>query len=99
MKNPNIKVLKVRVTRKDIVRGRPCNPGYCPIAIAGKRATKGEAVRVEAFVRFFVKKSPLSITAWTAPLTKKARRFIKKFDTKQSVKPQCFRFVFRSTEL
>lgn len=38
--------MKIAVTEADIEEGRPCNPQYCPVALALRRATGSQSVGV-----------------------------------------------------
>lgn len=94
MKNTDIKVVKACVTKRDIAIGRH-NGDSCPIALAIKRATKGDGIHVDAWGSCFFERKPDGIIWWQVDLTKKAQLFVTRFDGDKKVRPQCFKLVFK----
>ena len=84
-----MKRLKVHVTQEDIDEGIAGNFKLCPIAVAVKRQTGA----VEARVRF----NTLGVEgsacgSFVAPLTLRARRFMRRVDRYLEVEPTTFVF-------
>lgn len=96
MKNPNIKVLKICVTKMDIAKGIRKHHILCPIARALRRQTRANYVCVDTKSCWFGSHGRRGF--WNAvSVSKKVNRFIKKFDAhgKQAVKPEFFNIVFK----
>jgi hypothetical protein len=101
MKNPNIKVLKVCVTKADIAKGRQESTSSCPIAHALRRASKGKCIKVDNTDAYFSDTRKGHRRQWFATdkdFPRGAVTFIQNFDNagKKAVKPKCFRLVFRT---
>jgi len=71
----------IEVTAEDIAQGEAFDCGNCPIARAAKRALKKICV---------VNLSTAYWSTGSAPLTKKARAFVKNFDSGRPVQPFTF---------
>lgn len=82
------KTLPIKVTATDIRLGRPEKPSLCPIARATTRTLKGNK-------RVFVDGLEIEVRAGRAEiyysLTKRAQKFVERFDARKSVKPFEFR--------
>ena len=72
--------MKIKVTKKDIKNGLPCSDSSCPIALAVRRTLKHrEIVTVDSLY--------VGINGKYSRLSKRAIRFVEKFDSNEIVKP------------
>jgi len=84
-----MKTILVKVTKRDIENGEPCNCYYCPVALALHclKGLNGVAVH-EGFVE---KWSAQKQNFIELSLPIRAKRFIKQFDRGNLLKPFSFR--------
>lgn len=77
----------IKVTQKDIDRGRLTNPWYCPIARAVRRASRLVSGKRQTIS---VGGSDCSIGRQNYGLPRRARTFVKRFDNGLPVRPLSF---------
>jgi len=88
-----MKRIKINVTKNDIKKGKRCQSGDCPIALAAHRKFKGSAVSVGPFTLGVSQYDHECWRDYTLP--KAASNFILKFDCREKVEP--FSFTIRAT--
>lgn len=79
--------MKIEVTQEDISNGIPDDCDYCPIALAAKRAGMESVLVYNS--RIIARDEEVD-----APLSIRARRFVRRFDAGLRVKP--FNFEVRN---
>jgi hypothetical protein len=78
--------MKISVTKEHIKKGKPTFPSACPIALALKDAGFTTPIVIDTFMR----EEEADIYY---DLPRSCSRFIRRFDTKKSVKP--FNFILK----
>lgn len=80
-------LVKIEVLQSDIDSGRPDDCGFCPVALAIKRAANVKTIHVSlaTVVIYFTKSSLCRIK-----LPAEANEFIDKFDAEKEVEPFSF---------
>jgi len=81
-----MKTIDVRVTARDIRKGEPEKPAWCPVALAIGRATGVQPSVYADFVRVYVQGG-----YYDSDLPQEVQNFIDRFDNQGIVKP--FRFT------
>lgn len=87
------KMLKVNVTKEDIGKGDPGLTATCPIALAIKKAINNKNAQVH------VESPSIQVGNLFYIATKKAEKFMNRFDDGQKVKPTKFTFLLDKDSL